>query len=75
MRTFALFAAFCLSAGSATAAKLAETLAPKDDFATEVVEGGASNQDEALKILARVHEALNTVSLFGGDKLTVLSAS
>src|SRR5437667_11785774 len=55
------------------AAKLAEKLAPKDEFATEVIDGGAGNQDEALKILSRVHEALNTVGLFGGDKLVWLN--
>jgi DNA polymerase III subunit delta len=56
------------------AAKLAETLAPKDggEFAVEIIEGGAGNQDEALKILGRVDEALNTVGLFGGDKLVWL---
>jgi len=56
------------------AAKLAEKLAPKEggEFAVEIIEGGAGNQDEALKILRRVHEALNTVGLFGGDKLVWL---
>jgi DNA polymerase-3 subunit delta len=56
------------------AAKLAEKLAPRDggEFATEIIEGAAGNQDEALKILGRVHEALNTVGLFGGDKLVWL---
>jgi len=54
------------------AAKLAEKLAPKDEFATEIIDGGAGNQDEALKILGRVEEALNTVGLFGGDKLVWL---
>ena len=54
------------------ATKLAEKLSPKDPFATEIIEGGAGNQDEALKILARVDEALNTVGLFGGDKLVWL---
>ena len=56
------------------AAKLAEKLAPKSggDFAVEIIDGGAGNQDEALKILGRVDEALNTVGLFGGDKLVWL---
>jgi DNA polymerase III subunit delta len=56
----------------AASAKLAEKLAPKDEFATEIIEGGAGNQDEALKILGRLAEALNTVGLFGGDKLVWL---
>jgi DNA polymerase-3 subunit delta len=56
------------------AAKLAEKLAPKNggEFAVEIIEGGAGNQDEALKILGRVNEALNTVGLFGGEKLVWL---
>ncbi len=54
------------------AARLAAKLAPKDEFATEIIEGAAGNQDEALKILARVNEALDTVGLFGGDKLVWL---
>ena len=54
------------------AAKLAEKLATKDEFATEIIEGSAGNQDEALKILGRVAEALDTVGLFGGDKLVWL---
>ena len=58
-----------------TAAKLAEKLAPKKagEFGLEIIDGSASNQDEALKVLARLREALNTVGLFGGgDKLVWL---
>jgi len=58
-----------------TAAKLAEKLAPKKagEFGLEIIDGSASNQDEALKVLSRVREALNTVGLFGGgDKLVWL---
>ena len=58
-----------------SAAKLADKLAPKGagEFGLEIIEGSASNQDEALKILSRLHEALNTVGLFGGgDKLVWL---
>ena len=53
---------------------LAGKLAPKSggEFATEIIEGGAGNQDEALKILARVQEAIQTVGLFGGEKLVWL---
>jgi DNA polymerase III subunit delta len=61
-----------------TAAKLAEKLAPKKagEFGLEIIEGSFSNQDEALKILARVREALNTVGLFGGgDKLVWLKST
>ena len=60
------------------AAKLAEKLAPKKagEFGLEIIEGSFSNQDEALKILSRVREALNTVGLFGGgDKLVWLKSS
>ena len=58
-----------------SAAKLADKLAPKKagEFGLEIIEGGASNQDEALKVLSRLREALNTVGLFGGgDKLVWL---
>jgi DNA polymerase-3 subunit delta len=58
-----------------TAAKLADKLAPKKagEFGLEIIEGSAANQDEALKVLSRVREALNTVGLFGGgDKLVWL---
>ena len=61
-----------------TAAKLAEKLAPKKagEFGLEIIEGAVSNQDEALKILSRVREALNTVGLFGGgDKLVWLKST
>jgi DNA polymerase III subunit delta len=58
-----------------TAAKLADKLAPKKagEFGVEIIEGSVANQDEALKVLARLREALNTVGLFGGgDKLVWL---
>jgi DNA polymerase-3 subunit delta len=58
-----------------TAAKLADKLAPKKagEFGLEIIEGSAANQDEALRVLSRVREALNTVGLFGGgDKLVWL---
>ena len=58
-----------------TAAKLADKLASKQagEFGLEVIEGSASNQTEALRILSRLREALNTVGLFGGgDKLVWL---
>ena len=61
-----------------TAAKLAEKLAPKKagEFGLEIIEGTATNQDEALKVIARVREALNTVGLFGGgDKLVWLKST
>lgn len=58
-----------------SAAKLADKLAPKKagEFGLEIIDGSASNQDEALKVLSRLREALNTVGLFGGgDKLVWL---
>ena len=58
-----------------SAAKLADKLAPKKagEFGLEIIEGSVTNQDEALKVLARLREALNTVGLFGGgDKLVWL---
>jgi len=58
-----------------SAAKLAEKLAPKKagEFGLEIIDGSASNQDEALKVLSKLREALETVGLFGGgDKLVWL---
>ncbi|HUI07040.1 MAG TPA: DNA polymerase III subunit delta [Verrucomicrobiae bacterium] len=56
-----------------TAAKLANGLAPKGagEFGIEIIEGDAGNQDEALKIIARLREALDTVGLFGGGEKLV----
>ncbi|HTS19144.1 MAG TPA: DNA polymerase III subunit delta [Verrucomicrobiae bacterium] len=61
-----------------TAAKLAEKLAPKKagEFGLEIIDGSASNQDEALKVLSKLREALETVGLFGGgDKLVWLKST
>jgi len=60
-----------------TAAKLAESLAPKaaGDFGVEIIDGTAGNQDEALKILARLNEAVNTVGFFGATKLVWLKST
>ena len=55
------------------AAKLANELAPKGagEFGLEIIEGDAGNQDDALKIIARLREALDTVGLFGGGEKLV----
>jgi DNA polymerase-3 subunit delta len=55
------------------AARLAATLAPKagGEFATEIIEGDAPNQDAALQLLARVREALFSGGLFGGGQKLV----
>lgn len=60
-----------------TASKLAGKLAPKaaGEFGLEIIEGGATNQDEALKILGRLDEALNTLGLFGAEKLVWLKST
>jgi DNA polymerase-3 subunit delta len=57
-----------------TAARRAAELAPKQagEFGLEIIDGDASNQDEALRVLARLTEALQTVGLFGGEKLVWL---
>jgi DNA polymerase-3 subunit delta len=57
-----------------TAGKLAEKLAPKNagEFGLEIIEDAAGNQDEALKILARLDEALHTIGFLGGEKLVWL---
>lgn len=56
------------------AAALARRLAPAagGEFGTEIIEGEASNQEQALQILGRLREALGTVGLFGGEKLVWL---
>jgi len=56
------------------AAKLAVKLAPKNagEFGVETIEGDAANADDALKVLARLHEALQTVGFFGAEKLVWL---
>lgn len=59
------------------AAKLAEKLAPKGagEFGIEIIEGAAANQDEALKIFKRLHEAINTVGFFSAAKLVWLKST
>jgi len=49
-----------------TAARLATELTPAGagEFGLEIVEGDAPNQDAALKVLGRLHEALHTVGFF-----------
>jgi DNA polymerase-3 subunit delta len=56
-----------------TAGKLVEKLAPKGagEFGLEIIEGDAGNQDEALRIVARLGESLDTVGLFGGGEKLV----
>ena len=51
-----------------SAAKLAEQLSPKDagEFGTEIVEGTAANQGEALEILRRLQQALEKRGVPGG---------
>ena len=60
-----------------TAAQLAEKLAPKNagEFGIEIIDGVAANQDDALKVLARLHEALYTVGFFGAAKLVWLKST
>ena len=61
----------------AAAVQLADKLAPKSagEFGSETIDGTAGNQDEALKVLARLHEALNTVGFFGAAKLVWLKST
>jgi len=40
-----------------------------------IIEGDAQNQDNALKVIARLNEALNTVGFFGGEKLVWLKST
>ena len=59
------------------AAQLAEQLAPPaaGAFGVEIIAGTAGNQDEALKVLARLREALDTVGFFGAAKLVWLKST
>jgi DNA polymerase-3 subunit delta len=56
------------------AAALATKLAPKNagEFGVETIEGDAANAEEALKVIARLREALLTVGFFGAEKLVWL---
>jgi DNA polymerase-3 subunit delta len=56
------------------AAQKAAELAPKDggEFGVEIVEGDAANVEEALKVIARLHEALQARGLFCAEKLVWL---
>lgn len=52
------------------AAKAAELTPPgSGEFGVEIIEGAAANQDEALKVLGRLREALQTVGFFSAAKL------
>lgn len=59
------------------ASELAKKLTPKaaGEFGLEIIEGAAGNQDEALRILARLREALDTVGFFGAEKLVWLKST
>ncbi len=59
------------------AARLAAQLAPKGagEFGLETIAGESSNQELALKLIARLNEALFTVGLFGGEKLVWLKST
>jgi DNA polymerase III subunit delta len=48
-------------------------VAPKDrDFGLEIVNGFANNTDEALTIINRLREAINTLPFLGGNKIVWL---
>ena len=59
------------------AAELAGKLAPKaaGEFGVETLEGEINNMDDALRVLNRLHEALNTVGFFGAEKLVWLKST
>ena len=60
-----------------TAVKLSAKLAPKaaGEFGVEIIDGGAANADEALTVLRRLDEALNTIGFFGATKLVWLKST
>jgi len=55
------------------AGSLAAELAPKTagEFGVEIIEGDAANQDEGLRIVARLRESLESLGLFGGGEKLV----
>ena len=55
------------------AMKLSEKLAPKDnEFGLEIVSGSADNSDQAITVVSRAIEAIQTLPFFGGDKVVWL---
>ena len=57
-----------------TSTKLAEKLAPRSagEFGVEIIDGDAATTDGAAQAFRRLLESLNTVGLFGGEKLVWL---
>lgn len=55
------------------ALQLADKLAPKDnEFGLEIVSGSADNADQAIQVVGRAIEAIQTLPFFGGDKVVWL---
>jgi len=55
------------------AMKLSRKLAPKDnEFGLEIVSGSADNADQAIQVVGRAIEAIQTLPFFGGDKVVWL---
>jgi DNA polymerase-3 subunit delta len=55
------------------AMKLSQKLAPKDnEFGLEIVSGAADNSDQAIQVIGRAIEAIQTLPFFGGDKVVWL---
>lgn len=56
------------------AAVLAQELAPPTagEFGLETLDGWAGNADEAMRVLAKLDEAVNTIGFFGAEKLVWL---
>jgi len=59
------------------AAELATKLTPKGagEFGVEILEGETANVEEALRLLGRLNEALNTVGFFAAEKLVWLKST
>jgi len=58
------------------ALRLSEKIAPRDDeFALEVVSGGADNTEDAVRIVGRTIEAIQTLPFFGGEKVVWLQGA
>ncbi len=59
------------------AVQMAAKLAPPQagEFGVETIEGDTNTIEEALRLLGRLHESLNTVGFFGAEKLVWLKST
>jgi DNA polymerase-3 subunit delta len=56
----------------AALAKTRELAPPDNEFGLEIVSGAADNSDQAVQVVARAIEAIQTLPFFGGEKVVWL---